>query len=59
MTSNAKWTDDDDRRLLELKAGGKTDRAIGEILGRSGSAVEQRVYIMRNRARPAKTVLAE
>jgi hypothetical protein len=30
--SNSKWDDDDDRRLLELKAAGKSDRAIADTL---------------------------
>jgi hypothetical protein len=49
--SNTKWTDDDDRRLLELKAAGKTNHAAGDILRRSAAAVEQRLYILRDRAR--------
>jgi hypothetical protein len=45
-----KWTEDDDRRLLALKADGKTHRAIADILQRSAAAIEQRFYILRYRA---------
>ena len=45
--SGNKWTDDDDRRLLELKADRKSNRAIADILKRSAAAVEQRFYLLR------------
>jgi hypothetical protein len=45
--SGSKWTDDDDRQMLELKADGKSDRAIADILKRSAAAIEQRVYLLR------------
>jgi hypothetical protein len=45
----AKWTEDDDQRLLEAKANGNSNRGIGRSLNRSASAVEQRVYILRDR----------
>jgi hypothetical protein len=51
VNTNSKWTEADDRRLLELKAAAKTNRAIGEALSRSAAAVEQRIYILRDRAR--------
>jgi DNA-binding NarL/FixJ family response regulator len=49
VNSNFKWTDDEDRSLLELKAAGKSNRAIADALKRSASAIEQRVYILRDR----------
>ena len=48
--SGSKWTDDDDSRLLSLKDVGKTNRAISDELCRSMAAVEQRLYILRDRA---------
>ena len=48
--SNVRWTDAVDRQLLELKASGKSTRAITDILKRSGSAIEQRLNILRDRA---------
>jgi hypothetical protein len=47
QNSGSKWTDDDDRQMLELKADGKSDRAIADILKRSAAAVEQRFYLLR------------
>jgi hypothetical protein len=49
--SSSKWNAGDDSRLLEMKAGGKSDRAMADILKRSIAAVEQRLYILRDRAR--------
>lgn len=46
---STKWTDDDDRSVLDLKTAGKSNRAIADALGRSASAVEQRIYILRER----------
>jgi hypothetical protein len=48
---NVRWTDAADHQLLELKAAGKSSRAITDVLKRSGSAIEQRLYILRDRAR--------
>ena len=42
---------DDDRRLLELKGVGKSNRETADALRRSASAVEQRLYLLRDRAR--------
>lgn len=39
----AKWSPEDDRALLELKAAGKTHAEIGRILGRSAEAVTHRL----------------
>ena len=47
----ANWTDDDERHLMELKAAQITSRVMAKELGRSISAVEQRLYILRDRAR--------
>jgi hypothetical protein len=53
--SSLKWTDDDDRRLLELKTEGKSSRQIALTLMRSVSAIEQRFYILRRRQSPDET----
>ena len=50
QNSGSKWTDDDDRQMLELKADGKSDRTIADILKRSAAAIEQRFYLLRDRA---------
>jgi DNA-directed RNA polymerase specialized sigma24 family protein len=55
IKSNTKWTDDDDRRLLELKALGKSNRETADILRRSASAVEQRLSLLRDRARRSES----
>lgn len=49
INSNSEWTDYDDRRLLELKAEGKSFREIASTLMRSAPALEQRIYILRHR----------
>jgi hypothetical protein len=49
--SSSKWNAGDDSRLLEMKADGKSDRVMANILKRSASAVTQRLYILRDRAR--------
>jgi hypothetical protein len=51
INSNSKWNAGDDSSLLEMKAGGKSDRAMADILKRSAAAVEQRLCILRDRAR--------
>jgi DNA-binding CsgD family transcriptional regulator len=43
------WTTDDDRRLLELRATGRSSRAIGMALRRSPKAVDTRLRILRKR----------
>jgi hypothetical protein len=40
-----RWTDDDDRRLLEMRAAGKTFKKIAKDLKRTEAAV--RVYLSR------------
>jgi hypothetical protein len=41
--SNTKWTDEDDRRLLELRAAGKSERVIALALRRSPGSVGTRL----------------
>jgi len=46
------WTEDDDRRLLNLLAKGKSDMMIGLALRRTTGAVSSRATILRALARP-------
>ena len=50
MNTNSKWTDDDERRLLALKATGKSNFVIANVLRRTAAGVEQRLHILKNRA---------
>jgi hypothetical protein len=43
MFKNEKWTVQDDRRLLELKAAGKAEAVIGHALGRSTGSISARL----------------
>jgi DNA-binding NarL/FixJ family response regulator len=47
--SHSKWTPDDDGRLLELKAAGKSDRMIALALRRSEQSVSGRLYTLKVR----------
>ena len=46
---NRRWTEEDDRRLLELRAGGRSALSISTVLKRSVGAVEGRLSIVRSR----------
>jgi hypothetical protein len=52
---NNRWTADEDRQLLEMKAAGKSVFAIAEVFKRTVSAVEQRLYFLKVRERKART----
>jgi hypothetical protein len=43
---SARWTGDEDDKMLELYAQGLSYRAIGEGLGRSYEGVRQRLYFL-------------
>jgi len=45
------WTAEDDRRLLELRAAGRSAVSISAALKRSGGAVISRLSILRARAK--------
>jgi hypothetical protein len=47
---NNNWTADLDRRLLEMKAAGKSVFAIAAAFKRSAAAIVQRLYLLRRRA---------
>jgi uncharacterized protein (DUF2252 family) len=48
---NRPWSEDDDRRLLELKAAGRSAVSISAALKRSASAIEGRASFIRARER--------
>jgi hypothetical protein len=49
MAMWAKWTEDEDRQLLEMKAAGKPNSVIAKAIERTAVAVEQRLYTLRHR----------
>jgi hypothetical protein len=49
MKKNSRWTADDEHSLLELKAAGKSYRQMAGALRRTPPAIEQRLYILRDR----------
>ena len=51
VNRNRPWTAEDDRRLLELRATGRSSRSIGVALRRSAKAVDDRLRILRRRDR--------
>jgi hypothetical protein len=51
INSNNRWTEDEDRQLLEMKAAGKPNYVIARAIERTGAAVEQRLYRLRLRER--------
>jgi uncharacterized protein (DUF2252 family) len=56
MTANRNrpWTEDDDRRLLELKAAGRSAVSISAALKRSAGAIEGRASLIRAREKGVK-----
>jgi hypothetical protein len=53
--SNTKWTEEDDRRLLQLRSAGKSTLSIGLALRRSSSAIEGRLGVLKAKARDKKS----
>jgi len=49
--SNTKWSDEDDQRLLDLRAAGKSVISIGLALRRSTDAIEGRIGVLRAKER--------
>lgn len=49
LNRNRIWTTDDDRRLMELHASGRSFISIAATLKRSQAAVEGRLYVLRKR----------
>jgi hypothetical protein len=56
---NRRWTEEDDRRLLELRAGGRSAVSISAVLKRSVGAVEGRLSIIRSRPKACKDAINE
>jgi len=56
--SNKPWTPDNDRRLLELKAAGKSHGAIGAALARSTGSIIGRLSILNTRTARLKRAAA-
>lgn len=56
MTANKNrpWTEEDERRLLALKAAGRSAVSISAALKRSAGAVEGRLSVIRTRQRMVK-----
>jgi DNA-binding NarL/FixJ family response regulator len=48
--SNERWTPVEDKRLLKLRADGKSNILIAAALRRSLSSVQGRIYLIRKRA---------
>ena len=53
--SNMKWTEEDDRRLLQLRSAGKSNLSIGLALKRSTSAIQGRLGVLKAKARDKKS----
>jgi hypothetical protein len=53
--SNTKWSEEDDRRLLELRSAGKSILSIGLALRRSSSAIEGRLGVLKAKGRDKKS----
>ena len=52
MTQRYKnWTDDEDERLLAMRAAGKRSVVIAKVLRRTESTVVSRIVILKARAR--------
>lgn len=48
---NAPWTEDDDLRLLEMRAAGRSIPSVAAALKRSARAVTGRIAVLRSRAK--------
>jgi hypothetical protein len=51
---NKTWTEEDDRRLLEMRAARRSSVSIGNALKRSVKAVKLRISMLRARARSSE-----
>ena len=49
LNSNIKWTEEDDRRLLEMKAAGKSTFAIAAAFKRSLGSIKGRLHLLKVR----------
>ena len=53
------WTEEDDRRLLELRASGRSSISIAAALKRSTKAIDRRLSDLRARIRSAEVAVAD
>jgi hypothetical protein len=53
--SNKRWTPEDDKLLLELKAAGKPQAVIGVALGRSIGSIVGRLGVLTTRSRSTES----
>jgi hypothetical protein len=50
---NKPWTEEDDRRLTEMRAAGRSIASVSAALRRSAGAVSGRIAVLRSRAKAA------
>ena len=50
---NKPWTEADDRRLIEMRAAGRSIASLSAALRRSAGAVSGRIAVLRSRAKAA------
>ena len=51
IQQNKTWTEEDDRRLLEMRAAGRSIPSVAAALKRSAGAVTGRIAALRSRAK--------
>jgi hypothetical protein len=52
LTRNRRWTVDDDKRLLELQASGRSYISMAAALKRSQASIEHRLFVLKKRDLP-------
>jgi hypothetical protein len=53
IQQNKPWTDEDDRRLIEMRAAGRSIASVSAALRRSAGAVAGRIAVLRSRVKAA------
>jgi hypothetical protein len=56
---NRTWTEEDDRRILQWRAAGRSTISIAAAVKRTASAVNARLAVLRARDQSAKDVAAD
>jgi hypothetical protein len=51
LQQNKSWTEEDDRRLIEMRAAGRSIPSVAAALKRSSGAVSGRIAVLRTKAR--------
>jgi hypothetical protein len=59
VNKNKPWTEEDDRRLIEFRAAGRSALSMAVALRRSASAVKGRLSVLRKRERDVSSVPPE